>query len=408
MTIALLGDSLLDTGNLDALLDFIGIDPFPAPVYSEGKASNGLVLGEAIVAQFGIAPESIELGFRLLPTLAVDPLEQSVNYAVAGAAAGAVGAAGNGLQLLPVGLQTQVEILALDLVTAGALLVPANERPDLILSAGSNDVLEALVDLPALADILFSPETDDDTAFMQTLVSQIVGDIQQAIARLDGLVDDVVILGIPPLGDTPFAIQMDSQVDELLVGDFAGVTAAFLTDTVAAINAELAQTYDGDRADEQPLAQTIDDLLGTGTSILFDAIDAVLTGGIEEFGVGGELASGWSSITDFISDIAAALVESRQPPDPVENVMVIDTFNVFEAGLNNWQASLPAASTAITDRSYQDYLTQLGSSDSGNLPDGLGIEQFAFIDGVHSTEALNLELATLVKTQIAAEFPDFG
>ena len=88
--------------------------------------------------------------------------------------------------------------------------------------------------------------------------------------------------------------------------------------------------------------------------------------------------------------------------------MVIDGISIFETGVDRWQASLSTSLSPVIDLSYQDYVTQLGSGNLDRLPTGLVIEQFAFIDGVHSTEALNLELAPLVAAQIVAEFPDFG
>ncbi|NEQ44965.1 MAG: hypothetical protein F6K00_15955 [Leptolyngbya sp. SIOISBB] len=366
------------------------------------------MLGEAIAAQLGMIPASIELGFRLLPTFDIDPLEQNVNYAVAGAATGTVGAAGNNLQILPVGLQTQVEIFSLDLITAGALLVAADERPDIILSAGSNDVFEALVDQPAFANILLSPETDDDSALMQKFVSQIVGNIEQAIARLEGLVDDVVILGIPKLDATPFAIQMDALVDDLLIGDFAGKTQTFLTATATEVNAQLSKIYDGDSSPSTPLPLNIDPLLGadvtSGTATLghiFAALsDDLLAGGVTEQAV--------AFLKGRLTDRPEVLWPLPPAPDPVANVMVIDGISIFETGVDRWQTSLPTSLSPIIDLSYQAYVTPLGSSNPDGLPAGLVVEQFAFIDGVHSTEAFNLELAPLIAAQIVAEFPDFG
>ncbi len=390
MTIAFIGDSLLDTGNLDALLDFFGIDPFPAPLYSEGKASNGLVLSEAIAAELGVAPDAITLGFQFIPDFDTNPLTQPVNYAVAGATTGPFGSEGNDLQFVPVGLQTQVAVFLVDLIAAGAFWTPADQRPDVFLSAGSNDVFEVLVDLEAFAAILFSPQITDDELLQQALVSQIVGNVERAIATLDGLVDDIVIAGIPKLGDTPFAIQIDSAVDALLSGDFAGATRNFLTDTAAAINAQLSLQYDGKVPASSPVLSGFQE---AGEAL----VDSLVTGGAEPFSV----APWFNGGQDWLLNPEAGV-------DPVEQVMVIDGISAVETGLANWAAALPADASPITDLSYRDYVMQLGSGNPQGLPTDLSVSQFAFIDGVHGTEALNLEIAKLVAAEITSEFPDFG
>ncbi|MGB3137801.1 MAG: SGNH/GDSL hydrolase family protein, partial [Nodosilinea sp.] len=152
MTIALLGDSLLDTGNLTNVLAPFGILPFPDllfsdPPYSGGKASNDLVLGEAVVAQLGVDPDSLLLGFRL-PTSAstLNPLSENINYAAAGATTGLFGSVGNSLETVPIGVQTQAALFIQD-VTSASISASEARKPDIILSAGSNDVFEVLADI---------------------------------------------------------------------------------------------------------------------------------------------------------------------------------------------------------------------------------------------------------------------
>ncbi|NBD16407.1 MAG: hypothetical protein GVY04_09775, partial [Cyanobacteria bacterium] len=88
MTLIIFGDSLLDGGkgggNLTARLEAQGLpSPFPNPPYSNGKASNGLVLSEAIAEDLGIDPDTLISRFTV--STAPDVQEENVIYAVAGA-----------------------------------------------------------------------------------------------------------------------------------------------------------------------------------------------------------------------------------------------------------------------------------------------------------------------------------
>lgn len=429
MTLALLGDSLLDTGNLTNVLAPFGIVPFPDlpfpdPPYTGGKPSNGLVLGEAVIAQLGIAPESLILGFRL-PTdpSTLNPLSENINYAVAGATTGAFGSVGNSLEMFPVGVQTQISLFTQDLTAAGIPTAKA-EKPDIIFSVGSNDVFEVLVDINSFASVLLTPDKGDDNDLRNGLASQIVDNIYTAIDRFSDYVDDVVILGLSKLGDSPFSIQTDSAVDALLPGDFAGQTREFLTSVAAEINARLSVTYDGPDYSHgfwpDDVAQVIGDnairalndlegfsrralsfgsslFAGTGFSTTFDTITDDLLGS-NLFGQAGDFLVG------LLDDVDDYLQGHHGGCDPVENVMVIDGIEVFEDGLLVWKESvLNAGLTPVTDVSYLDYLTQ-----STGLPGNLDSRSFAFTDGSHPTSNLNQFIAAQIAPQIQAEFPDFG
>ncbi|MGB3312486.1 MAG: SGNH/GDSL hydrolase family protein [Nodosilinea sp.] len=432
MTIALLGDSLLDTGNLTSILAPFGIVPFPDlpfpdPPYSGGKASNGLVLGEAVMAQLALDPGSLKLGVRLPttpPTL--NPLTENINYAVAGATTGIFGPEGNGLENFPVGVQSQIALFTQDLASVGIPEAKV-EKPDILFSAGSNDVFEALVDINSFANILSTPSQDDDNALRNDLASQVVGNIYTAVGSLENYVDDIVILGLSKLGDSPFSIQTDGIIDALLPGNYAGQTRAFLTSVAAEINTRLIDTYDGDGdGDRRPdlsfndlaktvgnnAAQALDDLEGfsqravnfgsslfsnTGFSLAFDdLVDDLL--GSNVFDQANDLLVG------LLDDVDDYLQGQCGGSDPVGNVMVIDGIDVFEDGLANWQMSVFGAGlTPITEISYLDYLTQFTG-----LPVGLDSRSFAFTDGSHPTSDLSQFIAAQIAPQIQAEFADFG
>lgn len=245
--------------------------------------------------------------------------------------------------------------------------------------------------------------------------------IYTAIDRLSDYVDDVVILGLSKLGDSPFSIQTDGAVDALLPGDFAGQTREFLTSVAAEINARLSATYDGPDYSHGVLpddvAQVIGDnatralndlegfsqralsfgsslLAGTGVSMAFDNLADDLLGS-NVFGQAGDFLVGL--LDDYLQGHHGGC-------DPVENVMVIDGIDVFEDGLLLWKESvLNAGLTPVTDVSYLDYLTQ-----STGLPGNLDSRSFAFTDGSHPTSNLNQFIAAQIAPQIQAEFSDFG
>ncbi|MGF1570830.1 MAG: SGNH/GDSL hydrolase family protein [Nodosilinea sp.] len=422
MTISFLGDSLLDTGNLTNILDVFGITPFPDPPYSAGKASNGLVLGEAVIEQLGIAPDTLVPGFRLPTTPPVfNPFQENINYAVAGATTGVFGSRGNDLEDLPIGLQTQVALFKQDIASNPNSDVDG-DQPDTIINAGSNDVFEALVDLERFASVLLTPEKDDDNALSDDIATQVVANLNQAVNDLEGVVDNIVIFGLSKLGDTPFSIQVDSLVDDLLPGDFSGQTRAFLTSTAAAVNARLIDTYnDSDYCDDflfdglanaisgdtekaaNELTKFVGDLIDFGSSWLGETLfPAQFEDSSERF-----IDDARDFITGFIQDVDDFLTDACDGDD-VENVLVIDGIDVFERGLDAWIESLPENLSPVIELSYRDYLTQLAGGNPNNLPVDLVVEQFAFTDGSHPTSDLNMFLAKQAAPLISAEFLSFG
>jgi hypothetical protein len=415
MTIAFLGDSLLDTGNLSLVLAQFDIEPFPELVggefiYNDGKASNGLVLGEAVIQELGIEPDTVENRFPLtFGSGLVNPFQDNLNYAFAGSTAGIFGSEGNQLEDLPIGLQTQVTVLKYDLALANRLS-PQAEKPDIILSAGSNDVFEALVDIESFAGVLLTPETTDDDALKDDLASGVVDNINRAIARMQNHVDDIVVFGLSKLGDTPFAIQVDAAVDALLPGDFANRTRTFLTGVAAEVNTRLTTRYNpsDDVCDDYRnwLAEQLDDLLPTfgpaswgytTASTIFEDLNLKLPPG-SFF----DQARDW--LTGIIDNWRGGWLGPCNGDDPAENVLVIDGIEIFETGLPEWVASLEEGLMPITELSFRDYVTQAPEA----LPADLIVDQFAFIDGSHPTDGLNQVLGANIAELIAAEFPDFG
>jgi lysophospholipase L1-like esterase len=221
----LFGDSLFDQGNLTTILSPFGIMPYPPPFYSEGKAVNGvdgldvledggLVLGETIAAGLGVDPDSI-IPRSTVPN--VNLFQDNVNYAVAGATSGIFGSAANNLETFPLGLLSQVQTFKDELPQENLIY------GDGILTAGSNDVLEVLLILP---DLL---ETQTPIEIINNTATEIVDNIAQAIDILDDNLNQIVILGLSPIGNTPFAIKnFDQPTRDLLTGIAAGVNTQLI------------------------------------------------------------------------------------------------------------------------------------------------------------------------------------
>lgn len=438
MPVLVFGDSLTDTGNLSALGGFLGFDPFPAPLYEAGKASNGLVLVEAVLGQLEAAYQDqssepvellpLDLGFRIdlglgaiPPISAPNPLTSSVNYAVAGSTSGFFGSAGNMLEALPIGLQTQIDIFKQDLANAGGLDAD-EEGPDVIINSGGNDIFEIFVEanIGSLLTVLSTPGQDDDEALVQDLADDIFDNIYQAVEALRSHVDDIVVFGISRAGSTPFAIETAAQ----LPGDVATETRAFLTAIAAEVNDQLIETYDGTGpgnddlcGDLQPKIERlvdqglggfdnfIDDIFSWGSSVFKKSSFTAKVDRITENFFGNDFLD---EATDYLTGLAHnwgnCSPYKGSGSDPARDVLVIDGIEVFDEGLDAWIGSLPEGVTPILEFSYRDYL----EGNPNQLPDGLTVEQFAFVDGSHPTSDLNVFLAKEITPQILAAFPDFA
>lgn len=339
------GDSLFDQGKTSSFLAPFGIVPFPEPFYSEGKASDGLVLGEKIAEQLGIIPDSIlPRELDLLPSVTppennINIFENNVNYAYAGATTGFFGSAGNNLQNFPMGLLSQVEQFNQDFELLNQtppyknLIKKDLIHLDGIISAGSNDVFEVFT-IPNWFNIFITPEIEDNETLINDTVNKIVGNIEQATLKLEDNLNNIVIIGLIPLGDTPFVIEVDQVIDELL-----------------------------------------------GTPTIFEVRDL------------------FTGIAEAVND--GLIAKFDNPTDNVEDVFVIDGFEVFNNAKSVWQENLGDLDS-ISEISYLDYI--LGNS---NLPSGLSKDQFFFLDDVHPLEASNGLLASEITSQVLTEFPDF-
>ena len=350
MTLAFFGASLLDTGNLTFLLAPFGIEPFPAgPVYGAGgKASNKQVGSETLAEVLGIDGDSLIPRYTLSTT--PDVLVENVNYAIAGART-RIFDENDVINRTATDLQSQARLFVSDFVSAGG---DVDRNPtqnfvhhdvDGIFSIGSNNVL-SILDNPNLGNIIFSPDKGDDRALIRNVVTDIVRDIDKALDILDGKIDDVVIVGLTSLGDTPLGILADAAIDYALPDDYSNETRDLLTGIAQKVNKRLINKYDGNN----------------------DVEDVLVIDGLK-----------------FL-----------RSDDPINN----------PSGLDLWKNEVELMGLKpYTETSYLDYITE----NSASLPPGLIIDQFAFVDAVHPNYSFSDILAkNIIAPAILKEFPDFG
>lgn len=264
MTVVFFGDSLFDIGNLSAILIPLGIEPYPNPPYNQGKASNGQVLGEAIADKLGIGADSL-VGNSTVSS-PPNPLENNTVYAFAGATTGAFGSEANQLNTLPIGLTSQIQLFQDNLPIENTINF-LNSSIEVIISAGSNDVLEVLAD-PSFVNIFLTPENDDNEVLINQTVNNIVNNISQAINSIEDSTGNITLIGLSPLGNTPFVIKTDQEIDDNIPLDIAGQTSSLLTNISAKVNEELITKFDNETEDI-PNVKVID-----GFQVFEDALTA--------------------------------------------------------------------------------------------------------------------------------------
>lgn len=189
-TLLILGDSLMDAGNVS-------------------RATDDLVLGEQIAIAMGGDPEDVQL-FPLQDSLRPQSA-QLHNYAHGGAQSGS-------------GFKQQVRA-----VRRHADVYQSLSDVDLLISAGANDLLDQLEDSSAFMAALDTEDRRDDRQLMRRNAKRIARNLRRGVDRLTGLVDDVVVTGAFPLTATPevqsLADAFDSATFDRLVAIVDGIGA---------------------------------------------------------------------------------------------------------------------------------------------------------------------------------------
>ena len=189
-TLLILGDSLMDAGNVS-------------------RATDDLVLGEQIAIAMGGDPEDVQL-FPLQDSLRPQSA-QLHNYAHGGAQSGSV-------------FKQQVRA-----VRRHADVYQTLSDVDLLISAGANDLLDQLEDSSAFMAALDTEDRRDDRQLMRRNAKRIARNLRRGVDRLTGLVDDVVVTGAFPLTATPevqsLADAFDSATFDRLVAIVDGIGA---------------------------------------------------------------------------------------------------------------------------------------------------------------------------------------
>lgn len=224
-SLAIFGDSLMDSGNLDQVANVIGQNPFEEQIYNGSgnvRASDGLVLGQHIARGLGASLGSTRLAnLTTLPALRFTGFgsRQIRDFAYAGATSGSQGSSRSGLSSFPIGLRSQAR--------AFATTTSRSQDLDALLMAGSNDITDLVADLNALRPVLASPSLRDDRRLQNRVSRRIVNNIANAYDTITGLVDEAVILGLAPLSATPYvrnqALQLSAPLRDRLTSLVDGV-----------------------------------------------------------------------------------------------------------------------------------------------------------------------------------------
>lgn len=241
-SLVILGDSLMDVGNVDQLARRFGQDPFEESIYDGGgnrKASNGLVLGEQIARQLGANPRRNTLvNLRTLPGLTLSGFgaAQLRTYAYAGALSGSSGSARSGLGAFPLGLRSQARAVATSTLRLERDL-------DALIAAGSNDLIDLVEQGTRLRRVLASASRRDDRRLQQRTAKAIVGNIRASRDAITGVVDETVVVGISPLSATPYLQQQARQWGRRL----ADPLLDWVDGAAEQVNRGLAKAFDNQR-----------------------------------------------------------------------------------------------------------------------------------------------------------------
>lgn len=205
-TLIILGDSLVDSGNTASLLSPIGLNPFADAIYDNGgnvKASDGPVLGEHIALQIGADINNAEL-FSVLSANTPSPAHIH-NYAHAGARTGSdPGYSIPFLGRISIGLRDQIRQ-----VEARSNYYLEHEDIDVLLSCGGNDLLDIMDksnESHGVTKAVIKTKTlKDDRKLANEIVKPIFKNLKSAIQKLGDYVDEIAVLGAPPIVETPDA-----------------------------------------------------------------------------------------------------------------------------------------------------------------------------------------------------------
>ena len=207
-TLVILGASLMDAGNISSLLSLTGEQPFADPIYAKGgnvRASDGPVLGEHLLEQLGGDPNNRQL-FNVLSTDAARPVDVH-NYAHGGARSDQEPSQSFLGMSIGIGLQAQVKAMK-----QRAKFYRASSDVDVLLSAGGNDLLNALEERTPFERVLATPRRRDDKRLIRSISRPISRNIQRAVDQITGLVDEVVVLGAMPISATTRAQKLATKV----------------------------------------------------------------------------------------------------------------------------------------------------------------------------------------------------
>jgi phospholipase/lecithinase/hemolysin len=242
-SLLILGDSLMDSGNIDQVARTFGQDPFEEAIYNGGgnrKASDGPVLGEHIARLLGAnLKRNVLANLQTLPGLTLGGFgkAQLRTYAYAGALSGRSGSSRSGLGAFPLGLRSQVNAVA-------ATTTRRESDLDALIGAGSNDLIDLVEEGTRLRRVLATVSGRDDRRLQKRTAKSIVRNIRASRDALTGVVDEVVMVGISPLSETPYLQAQARQWG----GALADPLLDWVDGAARRVNSGLAKAFAGQKS----------------------------------------------------------------------------------------------------------------------------------------------------------------
>ncbi len=257
MTLAFLGDSTLDFGNLNASARSLGERrPFRNGRYDGGgnvKASDGFVLGEQLARRLGAGSRRSPARLRSaeLINLSDRPLRRGLrdkdanaevfNFAYAGATSGGRGSTTAGLDEFRIGLKRQAATL-----TKAARFVPPSKNLDLVISGGTNDVFDYLDrNEGKVRRAILTPGTRDERRLATGVARQVVTNIEDSLDSITGLYDEALVIGTTKLSALPRIREASKGFGRvpLLGGSLTARFKKFVDRISRTINEDLEEIY---------------------------------------------------------------------------------------------------------------------------------------------------------------------
>lgn len=254
----------MDSGNLDELARSLGERrPFRNQRYDGSgnvKASDAYVVGEQVARRLGASSRRSPARLKSLELINFsdqplrrglrdkDPDAEVYNFAVAGSTTGKRGSRTADLKDFKIGLKSQTALFA-----KSTRFVSPEIKPDIIIGAGSNNVLDFLTaNESRIRRAVITPGSSGERSLAKKVARKVVADIAESLDSITGLYDQAVILGTGKFSDLPRVREASKGLKRvpLLGGSLSGEFRKFVDRISKEINRRLEDQYNGGDEDD--------------------------------------------------------------------------------------------------------------------------------------------------------------